>query len=433
MSKTSVAWLIGYLGFALLAFYHPMFGLVAYFQDYYAHPPLRWWGDELPFQLRWSMTIALLTLVSYLLRRSSLAELKEESHPQTKWLVFLVLNAVVVTLLGAVWEEKSWEDTANFAKLTVLYFLIIGTVRTEKHFRYLVIIHILGVLDWGWTAFNDPKRDAGRLGGIGGPDSFNDNATAVHLLAILPFIGYVFFEGKRWEKLLCLISAPFVVNTFILTNSRGGFIGLLLMGAVAPLISRGALRRKTLLGMLLGGCLLFSLADPQFIERQQSLQNYQEDEAADQRLASWKGALNLIADHPIGTGGGGFNALSPIYIPEIVEAHEGQPRSVHNTYLQAASEWGIQGLILFLGFLIVSLRELHRLRRDPPTTPEQRRLYAMSIAIELGLVGMITAGMFGSRLQTESIYWFAGYISVLRNLYAKEREKIADHQHALPS
>jgi probable O-glycosylation ligase (exosortase A-associated) len=421
MSKIALIWLAGYFGFALLAFYHPLFGLIGYFQDYYAHPPLRWWGDELP-DLRWSLTIAIVTLIAYMVRRGSLPELEGKKHFQTKWLILLVLNAAVVTVHVAVWEDQSWEDTTNFVKLAILYFLITKTVRTEKHFRYLILVHIIGVLYWGWNAFDDPKRSAGRLIGIGGPDSLNDNAAAAHLLAILPFIWYVFIEGRRWEKILCMVAAPFVMNAFILANSRGAVVGLIGVGIVSLFVTKGTYRRKTFLGLLLAGSLLFSLADQQFIERQQTIDDYEADNAAIERRVSWEGALRLIRDHPFGTGGGGFEFLSPIYIPEIVEARDGERRNVHNTYLQAACEWGILGLTFFVGFLFSTICELHRLRRMPASTPEQRRLYAMSIAVELGLIGIMIAGIFGSRLQSESFYWLAAFTAIIKNLYAQEQK-----------
>jgi O-antigen ligase len=222
-----------------------------------------------------------------------------------------------------------------------------------------------------------------------------------------------------------MVVAPFVLNAFILCNSRGAFIGLLVTGAVALLLSKGALRWKTLLAMFIAGVLFYNLMDPQFIERQQTIQSH-EDQASTDRLESWKAALRLIADHPLGTGGGGFSALSPLYIPQIVEAHEGETRNVHSTYLQAGSEWGIAGLFLFVAALFSTLVELHRLRRSPPTTLEEQRMHGESLAIELGLIGVMISGIFTSRLYAEALYWLPALVGVLKNIYAKEREQPPD-------
>jgi probable O-glycosylation ligase (exosortase A-associated) len=421
MPIRAIVWVIAYVAGAILAFVHPIGGLFTYFLDYYAHPPIRWWGKALP-DLRWSLTISIVTLLAFFVNRYKLPEIKIKSYPQTKWLFLIVINAIIVTSIFSVLPEKSWDYTFDLAKLNILYFLVLQIVRTKEHFRYFILIQIIGVFLWGWDAYDHPKRVAGRLYSIGGPDSLNDNHAASQLLTILPFIGVVFLYGKRWEKALCMAAIPFVLNAFILCNSRGAFLGLLVTGVAALILSKGVLRWKTLLAMLVAGVLFYNLMDPQFIARQQTIESH-EDQAATDRLESWKAGLRLIADHPLGTGGGGFSALSPIYIPEIVEAHQGEERNVHSTYLQAGSEWGIPGLFLFLAALISTCIELHRLRRSPALTPEEQRMHAESLAIELGLIGAMVSGIFTSRLYAEALYWLPALTGVLKNIYAQEREQ----------
>ena len=58
--------------------------------------------------------------------------------------------------------------------------------------------------------------------------------------------------------------------------------------------------------------------DPKFIERQSTIQNY-EDSSATSRIELWRGALNLIKDYPLGVGAGGYEVLNPNYATEVVE------------------------------------------------------------------------------------------------------------------
>ncbi|MFQ5729766.1 MAG: O-antigen ligase family protein, partial [Waddliaceae bacterium] len=271
--------------------------------------------------------------------------------------------------------------------------------------------------------YQNPRRKAGRLHGMGGVDSYSDNGMASVLLAIMPFMGSFFWEGKKREKMICIMAAPFVLNAFILCNSRGAFLGLLVTSMVALMYSKGSLRRKIFLTIIPGAILFISLMDPQFIARQKTIQNYEQDGSASERIVSWKGALHLIQDYPLGTGGGGYEALSPIYIPEVVEAHDGAERNVHSTFLQIATDWGISGLVFFMGMLITTVRELHKIRSTPPSTPDERRTYADSLAIELGIVGSMVAGIFSSRVYGEATYWLPAFAAVLSNIHASERMK----------
>jgi probable O-glycosylation ligase (exosortase A-associated) len=420
MPLTTLTWISAYIAGIILAFIHPIYGLFTYFMTYYAHPPLRWWGKHLP-DYRWSLIISIITLAAFLLRKNSLPKLSIKKHPQTKWLIFFLLNTLVVST-RAVWVEENRELVEIIIKYTLLYLIIVQTIRTKEHFRYMMIFHIIGIFDWGWNAYVDPQRRAGRLFGIGGPDSLNDNGTASHLLAIMPFMGSVFFTGKRWEKLLCIAALPFVFNTFILANSRGAFVALIVTGSAGLLITKGTMRWKTIGAMLIAGLVFYNLIDEKFVQRQQTIQTYEEDNASMERIESWKAAFHLIRDHPLGTGGGGFEALSPIYIPDIVEAHEGEVRNVHNTFLLVASEWGIQGFMLFMAFILSTLWGLLKIRQEAPQTPDGERVRLDSIALILGIVGVLSAGFFFNRLYAESVYWLAAFAAVLRNIHAQVAE-----------
>src|SRR5215510_14701243 len=128
MPIRAIVWLAVYITGAILAFVHPVGGLFAYFLDYYAHPPIRWWGKSLP-DLRWSLTISIVTLLAFFIKRDKLPEMKIKSFPQTKWLLLIVVNAIFVTSIFSVSPEQSWNYTFDLAKLNVLYFLVLQIVR----------------------------------------------------------------------------------------------------------------------------------------------------------------------------------------------------------------------------------------------------------------------------------------------------------------
>ena len=422
MTIRAVIWIILFSAGALWSFSHPIYGLYAYFLDYYAHPPIRWWGKSLP-DFRWSFFISIILLATFLLKRRSLPRLEVKRPPQLTMMAFFILNAVFVSQTQAVDPDSSWRFTFMLSKFGMLFFLITQVVRTKKHFRGLILVQILGIFLWGWNTYQNPRKKAGRLYGMGGVDSYSDNGMAAVLIAIMPFIGAFFWEGKKWEKVICIMAAPLVLNAFILCNSRGAFLGLLVSAMAAIMFSKGSLRKKILLTALPASILFMSLMDPAFIARIQTIENYQEDGSASQRVTSWKGGMELIQDYPLGTGGGGFETLSPIYIPDIVEDHGGANRNVHSTYIQLASEWGIVGLLLFMGMLITSIIQLHKIRRTPPSTDDERQIFADSLAIELGIIGSMTAGIFTGRIYGESTYWLPAFAAALTNVHAVEKKK----------
>ena len=118
MSLTALAWISSYILGIFLAFVHPIYGLFTYFMDYYAHPPLRWWGKALP-DYRWSLIIAIITLIAFLIKRNSLPKLHIKKHPQTKWLILFLLNTFAVTPI-AVWGEENKQLIEVIIKIIVI-------------------------------------------------------------------------------------------------------------------------------------------------------------------------------------------------------------------------------------------------------------------------------------------------------------------------
>ena len=232
---------------------------------------------------------------------------------------------------------------------------------------------------------------------------------------MLPFVAvYAFSVKRRWLQGLIVVCGAFIVNVFILCNSRGATLGLLAAGAAAIILA-GKGKRLKLVGVAAAGLVaLLALADNDFIMRQQTTANPQ-DGSAQGRLEAWHAGVRFIKDHPFGLGGRAFHILSPKYIPDIVEEHGDEERSVHNTFLQLGAEWGIQGIVLWCGFLGTTMYVSWRTRTR---AKDQPWMYYRLLATELGLIGTLVAGVFGQRFYGESVYWLCALVVSLHRMQA---------------
>ena len=289
------------------------------------------------------------------------------------------------------------------------------------------MFQIIGAAYWGWDAL-DARRVQSRLEGIGSGDTANSNLLGAHLLTILPAIViFILMKGKpMWMRVVALVSAPFVVNLLVLTNSRGSTLGLLVAGAAAFILVRRGLRTRVALIGAAAGLALFVLADEQFIARQQTITS-PSDSSAQSRLALWRGSLDMLVDYPLGAGGRGYHFLSPRDVPELQDSNDGEGRSSHNTYIQVAADWGIQGLALFVAFIGYILVLLHRVRRERSTTDS---IYFVSLAMQLGLIGTLVAAFFSNRFFGESIYWLGGLSTALYQMQIVEKADVKDESAA---
>jgi hypothetical protein len=407
VSLRAIAWVLLYITAAVGAWGNPMFGLFGYMLEYFQRPALYWWGKDLP-DLRWNFTIGAIATAAYLMRRDSLPPVKRATNVALILLILQAINTSIVTTWAVV-PNLSWNWSVQYWKLVVSFLLFSGIVRTPRTLALAIVFQFVGAGYWGWDAL-DNRRMAGRLENIGSGDTMNSNKLAAHLLTIVPLTTlFVFLKQARWIRLAALISLPFILNLIVLANSRGATLGLAAsVVAAIPLVRRGY-RKRIVVGGLLGAAALFFLADPEYIARQQTIVSH-EDNSAQTRLHLWAGATAMIVDYPLGAGGRGFQALSPKYIPYLEDSGDDEGRSSHNTYIQVAVDWGVQGLVLFLALIGYTFVLLHRVRRER-ITPDW--IYFVSLGLQLGLIGTLTAAFFSVRFYGESVYWFCGLSTAL--------------------
>ena len=410
----------------ILAFVHPVYGLMGYIFEWYNHPPLFWWGKHFP-DLRYSLIIAVVTLIAYILRQDRLQKIKTEHFTVIYWMGALLVLQFIVTQLAAVDYDHSMEQFIEFFKFTILYFLIAKIPRIPRHYKLLIWVFLLGAFDFGRIATQDGSN---RNVVVEAPNAGDENAIAAHVLTAIPFLIFYFFNGKRWEKIISLIALPFIVNLIILANSRGATVGLLAVVVIGFFLAKAKQRAQFILGLVIAIILFIQLSPPEFVERQMTIKSYEQDSSARGRLEAWKLAWQMMQDHPFGIGGGGFIVLNTVYKPEWKEDNQGRGHDVHNTFLLCGVEWGFLGLFLFLGFLIHTFMILFRIRRDAYRCRDPNPYLTESTALILALIGILTAGFFINRLYGEIIYWLSGFVVALRNIQYNEIQELAEEEES---
>ena len=413
----------------------PFYGLLTYLFEYYNHPPLYWWGKALP-ELRYSFIISLVLLGSYIYRQGLYKDRKILDVPQTKWLILFFGLMLVISFI-AITPSRNSEYIQRFLKLVILYLLVLKTVKTKREYDLFTWTHILGSFHLSWQAFENPRRQGGKLYGIGTPDARTDNHLAGILASTVPFIAYYIIYGKKWERLLALITAPFILNAIILCNSRGATIGLLagvLVWLFLVFIEKvRGLRWKTVVSIVAAGVLFISLVDSEFTERLFTLKDTSR-EGSGKRVDLWLGGIEMMRDYPLGTGGGGYDFLSSKgYVKEEMLYKDTGVRGAHSTYVLVGVEQGLLGLILFLTFVGTTLRSLHRQRANLKNHPEQTQMRLRSIALESAMVSLLVSGIFITRFYSEVLYWFYGLAASLYQMSKQSNNNSSAEFSASPA
>jgi probable O-glycosylation ligase (exosortase A-associated) len=376
-----------------------------------------WWGHSLP-NLRWSLLISVVTLISLIINYNRLKPLNKADYSLIFWLAGLSVWMYFVSAFYAVDPTESFKRAEDFCKFTAQAFLMMFLIRNIKEYKVVIWTFIVNVSNFGRIAF---ERGSNRYLGVTAPNAGEENAVAAHVCSMIPFFGLYFLTGNKWVKTFTLLSLPFLLNLIILSNSRASFLTLSVLGLLTFFWVRGRLRWRVFLSLLGAFFLVTFLANDTFWERQKTVLEYQAEGSAMSRYYLWQGALRVALDHPMGVGGEGFEALATQYVPELAETMEAEGvKSIHNTFLSALTEWGFVGFTLFVGFLIHTFVILQRIRRDGMKEPKFHCCHIDAVAIQLGLIGILIAGFFHNRYYAEVVYWFAAFAVALRNIQVDE-------------
>jgi O-antigen ligase len=396
---------------------HPYWGLISYIFIYYniPHSYINWWAVDLP-EIRWSLIACIVVLFSMTIHRDNLNAVKMTKCKNFNFLILLTLIMLLLTPFSVNYLYSS-EKLYDFFRYTVCFYMIVKCVTDIKKIEILIWVCMLCCFNLSWDAYSMTGYNiSGRLEGIGTPDSFEANTFATVLLVAIPFLlNELIFESKA-RKVCALVMSIFIINALILCGSRGAFVGLVGILLVFTLFNKNKKHKKNiLLGVLFVGVLFVRLIDPSYISRLASFDNGQ-DQTGSGRTIIWKYGLAMVKDYPLGTGGYGFEYLSPDYIPEILLF--GGRRAPHNTYLLLLVEQGFIGLCLFIFFLIYTFKMLHIAREKDHMQKnineiDLEKIKRYSLATEAAISGILISGFFVDRLYFEVLYWLAAISTVL--------------------
>jgi len=356
--------------------------------------------------------------------------------------VVLYLGIGVLSALQAVNRVEALVQISHQLSLTLLFLVLLHTVKPSDVPRYLVPIAVGG----GMVACIGVVQYLG-LGLLWIPSAGMPSATlgyrnfaAMAILLSLPAGAYLFTSAGRGRSawfwgLCCAVMLVFLVYT----RTRGAWIGLGLAVFVTAAGSRfirrpGAgiaqawwQRTKNVVAVAAGVVLVLSAIPPRMgdigIVRQrpekagigQTMASVLTAQGDKDRLTLWENTWEMIVDQPIlGVGIGNWQFLYPLYDDGRTIDTSAMPRRPHNDYLWVWSELGLPGILVHIWILGLALVQAARLAARARHDDSRYRL-----ALCLGLAVLAIAGdalfSFPRERITPSVYLWStlAFLAVL--------------------
>ncbi len=324
----------------------------------------------------------------------------------------------------------------NFIKAIVFFLFTVQFVTTEWKLRVFLAVFLASmtfrVMEplylhitegyWGDVAFYSMGTEfMYRLSGAP-HDIINPNGLAFVILTILPFYYYLFFTSWKY-KIAVLIMTPFLLYALMLTGSRSGVIGLLIV--VAGIVLKSQNKAMVIAIALICGITMFSCLNPELRDRYLSIfsRESKQAETASGRIEGVKESFRVAMRKPIVGHGLGTS----------IEANfnfTGKALRAHNLYAEIAQEIGFLGLIIFINYMraIVSnfYESYKRLKNRRYNCPF---LFLVSEAMLLWMVMNFVFSFASYGLSSYEWYLFGGLSVVLLNLTAKLDAKESCRAH----
>lgn len=281
----------------------------------------------------------------------------DSANPSEKFLWMLVVY-IIITLPLVKWPGSViFKNSVVFIKGIVFFFFTVSLVDTGDKLKRMVQVflfcQIFRVFEplylhvtqgyWGSFASMANWEYMNRLSGAP-HDIINPNGLAFVIVTIIPLLHFLLIKGSIKLRIVYFALLPLLLYALILTGSRSGFVGLLVI--VLALIIRS--KRKFALIALTVVALIgaFSVMNVNQKDRFESLFDSHTKNAgtAEGRIEGMEEDFRVVLTRPLFGHGLGTSLEANFNV-------RGEAKPSHNLYLELLQELGLVGTIIYLLYI----------------------------------------------------------------------------------
>ncbi|GAK32238.1 O-antigen polymerase [Iodidimonas nitroreducens] len=380
-----------------LVFISPVVGVYAYHWISLLNPHRLVYG--VAYSLPFAMFLSGLTLLAWLVSK----EPKKLTITAPTAILLALAFWVTFTSFFAQVPDVAWVYWERTLKTFFMALITIALVTSRERIHALVWVLVLSVGVLGIRSGIPTILTAGGHHAYGPPESFinDNNALALVFVMTLPLMRYLHLQSEeKWIRIGILATMVMTSFAIIGTTSRGGFLGLV---AIAIALVWKSRQRAAFIALALAlGSVLIFFVPQQWVERMETIKEYDQDASAMGRIDAWIFASRLAIERPI--TGGGFRPYydSDLFMRLVPDA--AMPRAIHSIYFEVLGDHGFVGLGLFLGLLWAAWRSFARAKKLGEMRPDMKWAADLGQMGQASLIGYMVSGAFLSLAYFDHIY-----------------------------
>lgn len=404
--------------FVIANFKYPMIGVYIYMFIFFFNPQ-EWTSVQVPYE----KVIALVVIVTLIIN-ITFKEKKFELYPMDKaFLAFLAVCFISIMFAGDL--QLAWDSFFKFFKVFLVYVFASRIANTPKRLQAVVWLYIMSLIFTAVTVTGNFYITGGELnmgihraGGIG-EGGEDPNSIANTLVIGIPFIFFLFkyYKGKFVRTVfvsLLLLS----IWTIVLTGSRGGMIGVIVVTFLLALSTRYKVVTSFIAVMFLG-VIIIAMPDEYKTRFETVFSVYGGHdttgaaESAQGRVEGLIKGFVFLSQRPLfGVGIGNFKWQNRVQYGKWLDAH--------NLLGKLMGELGIAGLISFGFFIYLMVASIQTIKYNyhKYKWKEDFNWYVVE-GITYALIIMLYQGLISHNLFRSNWYIFACYLVIIATIINK--------------
>jgi putative inorganic carbon (HCO3(-)) transporter len=344
------------------------------------------------------------------------------------------IMACVSTVFGISLGGSATFVLYEFSKVLILAFLLILAIRNARDLLVFIWAYVIaaGVLAWlSIFVFRMSKGSNDGLQRILSGYTYDANDIGLVVLIGLALSLLTYHVSRKSGRIVSAIVMIGIGITLAKTGSRGAFIGAIATGLAILFIVRAVSVPRRVMYIVVPALALIVASPPGYWDQMQTILSPKKDynwTSPTGRRELWKHGLAYMWAYPLtGIGVDNFPRAEGTISVRAVNWDPTKPgikwSAPHNSFLEAAAEMGIPGIILFVSLLGTTIAIPIRLRRKIPRgwargNPEQRFLYLATQYLPVAGIGFAFTAFFVSFAYLDPIYVLGAFAAGLSTCVA---------------
>ncbi len=373
-------------------------------------------------EVRWSFYVFLVTFAGFFAssreRQFMLNELR------TGIMIVMVLLVGLSLLKNRGPDPDDLPGFVEYSKIILIAVFTTGMVNTRNRLRMMLWVIALSFAFFGFKSGIVGILTGGTTQILQGPGGMlkDNNDFALALGMGIPMMLMIGRSEKRdvLRKAL-MVCAPLTMITIALTHSRGGFLAMSFGIFVLIWRSRNRIAGLAMVGLVATAALL--VGPKAYLERLETIGEYEQDSSAQARLRSWVTASEMIKANPLfGVGFAHFQDNYRRYDPAMKDTSQelGGTFVAHNSYLQIWAECGTPAFLLYLALILLSFLDLWRLRAEAQRHYHSSWILNYTTMFEASLATFMLGSVFLNRAHFDLFYHWVALILAFTTIARRE-------------